>query len=51
MSDSSADSAARSRLVELRQQIAHHNHLYYDQDAPVISDYEYDLLQRELAAL
>ncbi|NJP40004.1 NAD-dependent DNA ligase LigA [Oscillospiraceae bacterium HV4-5-C5C] len=51
MNDRSANRAARSHLAELRQLIEHYNHLYYDQDAPVISDYEYDMLQRELAEL
>ena len=39
------------RLVELRAQVAHHNERYYADDAPEISDADYDLLVRELAAL
>lgn len=36
---------------QLAEQIRHHNALYYQQDAPVISDGEYDALMRELEAL
>lgn len=39
------------RIEELRTQIEYHNNLYYNQDAPELSDYEYDLLTRELRAL
>ncbi len=39
------------RIVELRKQIAHHNERYYAEDAPEVSDGEYDLLVRELAQL
>ncbi len=43
--------AARARHAELSIQIEHHNRLYYTQDAPSISDYEYDQLMQELLAL
>ena len=39
------------RLTELRKQIAHHNERYYADDAPEVSDGEYDMLVRELAQL
>ncbi|CAB4853425.1 MAG: NAD-dependent DNA ligase LigA [Actinobacteria bacterium] len=39
------------RILELRTQIAHHNQRYYAFDAPEVSDADYDLLVRELAAL
>lgn len=43
--------AARSRIAELRKTIEHHAKLYYENDAPEISDYEYDALFRELTEL
>ena len=39
------------RIAELRRQIAHHDDLYYQHDAPEIPDAEYDMLMRELRAL
>ena len=45
----SADVSAR--LDELREQINRHNHLYYAEDRPEVSDTEYDRLWRELVAL
>ena len=39
------------RILELRSQIAHHNQRYYADDAPEITDAEYDELVRELARL
>ncbi|MBR6748087.1 MAG: NAD-dependent DNA ligase LigA [Clostridia bacterium] len=41
----------RERLLELRAQLHEHGRLYYTQDAPVISDYEYDMLMQELKAI
>jgi DNA ligase (NAD+) len=38
----------RQRAAELRQEINHHNYLYYVLDNPVISDAQYDKLLREL---
>ena len=46
----SPDSAA-ARLAELAVEIARHNRLYHDQDAPEIPDAAYDALMRENAAL
>lgn len=39
------------RIRELRHRILYHNKRYYDEDAPEISDFEYDSLMRELRAL
>lgn len=39
------------RMKELTEEIRKNNELYYNQDAPVISDYEYDLLTQELRQL
>jgi DNA ligase (NAD+) len=41
----------RGRIEELRELIRHHNRLYYAEDAPEISDAEYDALYKELEAL
>ncbi len=41
----------RGRIEELRELIRHHNRLYYVEDAPEISDAEYDALYRELETL
>lgn len=35
----------------LVKQVKYHNHLYYDKDAPELSDYEYDALTRRLKQL
>ncbi len=41
----------RERAVELKQQLNYHIKRYYDEDAPEITDYEYDMLMRELKAI
>lgn len=40
-----------SEIVRLESEIKRHNDLYYNHDAPEISDYEYDMLLRELYKL
>ena len=40
-----------SRVEELRRKIRYHNDRYYRDDAPEISDAEYDSLFRELTLL
>ena len=42
---------AQKEILKLRREIEHHNKLYYVMDAPVISDYEYDMLMNQLKAL
>jgi DNA ligase (NAD+) len=44
-------SAVRGRVKSLRQELERHNRLYYVDDAPEISDAEYDRLFNELASL
>lgn len=42
---------ARSRIQELREQIAYHNRRYYTLDSPEVSDASYDALVKELQQL
>lgn len=42
---------AEKRISELRETLEYNSKLYYEKDAPEISDYEYDALFRELAEL
>jgi DNA ligase (NAD+) len=46
-----ADRQTEERAVRLRTEIAEHNRRYHELDAPTISDFEFDELVRELAAL
>lgn len=41
----------KHQIEALRSSIREHNSRYYDEDAPVISDFEYDALMRELEQL
>lgn len=43
--------AAKARMKYLADQIEYNSKLYYVDDAPVISDYEYDMMFRELTEL
>jgi DNA ligase (NAD+) len=45
------ESAAAARVAELRRMLEYHNQKYYVEDAPEVSDEEYDALFRELQAL
>ncbi len=38
----------KARAEQLRSEILYHNKRYYNEDSPEISDYEYDMLLREL---
>ena len=42
---------AEQRIEELRSQIRNHDHRYYVKNDPVVSDYEYDSLLKELESL
>jgi DNA ligase (NAD+) len=44
-------SEARRRAAELREELVHHNYLYYVLNAPEISDAEFDAVFRELEEL
>ena len=44
-------SSIRERINALREQINYHNRKYYVEDAPLISDYEYDQLTAKLKKL
>ncbi|MDE6685340.1 MAG: NAD-dependent DNA ligase LigA, partial [Duncaniella sp.] len=39
------------RIIELREQLNRHNRLYYVENAPEISDRDYDMLMKELETL
>ena len=41
----------KERILELRRQLHEHNHRYYVMNSPTISDYEFDMLLRELQEL
>lgn len=43
--------SAENRIKELTKLLEYHNNLYYNQDEPEISDFEYDKLLRELENL
>jgi DNA ligase (NAD+) len=49
--DLSDPGAVQDRIDELRAQVAHHNRLYHELDAPELPDAEFDLLARELRRL
>ena len=40
-----------SKIIDLRQKIEYHRKKYYNEDAPEISDYEFDMMFRELEEL
>ena len=41
----------QKEIIALRRELEKHNRLYYVEDAPVISDFEYDMLMQKLKAL
>lgn len=42
---------AQKEILKLRQELEHYAKLYYEDDAPAISDYEYDMLMQKLRTL
>ncbi|MGE1070952.1 DNA ligase LigA-related protein, partial [Pantoea agglomerans] len=46
-----SEAEAANRLMRLAREVARHNRLYHDQDAPEISDAAYDALIAENNAL
>lgn len=51
MTSKNVPAKIRRRVEELRAEIRAHDRRYYEEDAPVITDAEYDALLRELQAL
>ena len=51
MAETLTEAAAANRLMRLAKEIARHDKLYHDRDAPEISDADYDALVRENRAL
>jgi len=51
MAEEPVPKLARQRVAELREELAHHNYLYYVLDSPEIADSEYDARFRELQEL
>ncbi|WP_296679003.1 NAD-dependent DNA ligase LigA [Novosphingobium sp.] len=49
--DTPSQAAVANELMRLARQIAHHNRLYHGEDAPEVSDAEYDALVRRNAEL
>ncbi len=43
--------SVESKIKELREQLNHLNHQYYVENAPEVSDFEYDALMRSLQEL
>ena len=41
----------QKEIIALRRELEYHNRLYYVEDAPVISDYEYDMMMQKLKKL
>jgi len=42
---------AQARILELRRKLEEYNRLYYVENSPVVSDFEFDMLMKELSDL
>ena len=42
---------AKKQIKDLRKKLEYYANKYYDEDAPEITDYEYDMLMNKLKAL
>lgn len=42
---------AQKEILKLRSELEHYAKLYYEDDAPIISDYEYDMIMQRLRTL
>lgn len=42
---------ARQRIADIKKEIEKHRKFYYEENAPLISDHEYDLIEKELKEL
>src|SRR3954464_12361394 len=51
MASKSTAADVKKQVESLRAELRHHEHLYYVQDSPTISDADYDRLMLELRAL
>ena len=52
MSQHKAKAHSPEQQIEaLREELRHHEHLYYVDDSPVLTDAEYDALMNQLKAL
>ena len=49
--DSASPQETRNRILTLRKEVARHQRAYHQEDAPIISDAQYDALVRELESL
>ena len=47
----SSERSAAEQIQSLRDELRHHEHLYYVEDAPVLTDAQYDALMNRLKAL
>ena len=41
----------QEKILKLREELHQHNHKYYIEDAPIISDFAFDQMLRELQEL